>query len=93
MGGVGNSPFSSYIKDMEKETIATIKTFLKSNLKGNYIYYNNPTSIKIVVPNALVEVIANFLESEEIIFQIRTPDFIVHKFRFIRNMSEVIIRK
>jgi hypothetical protein len=78
---------------MEKETIATIKTFLKSNLKGNYIYYNNPTSIKIVVPNALVEVVANFLESEEIIFQIRTPDFIVHKFRFIRNMSEVIIRK
>ena len=85
---------------MEKETIAiqnstlpTIKTFLKSNLKGNYIYYNNPTSIKIVVPNALVDVIANFLESEEIIFQIRTPDFIVHNFRFIRNMSEVIIRK
>ena len=78
---------------MEKETIATIKIFLKSNLKGNYIYYNNPTSIKIVVPNALVEVVANFLESEEIIFQIRTPDFIVHKFRFIRNMSEVIIRK
>ena len=78
---------------MEKETIATIKTFLKSNLKGTYIYYNNPTSIKIVVPNALVEVVANFLESEEIIFQIRTPDFIVHKFRFIRNMSEVIIRK
>ena len=78
---------------MEKETIATIKIFLKSNLKGNYIYYNNPTSIKIVVPNALVEVVANFLESEEIIFQIKTPDFIVHKFRFIRNMSEVIIRK
>ena len=78
---------------MEKETIATIKTFLKFNLKGNYIYYNNPTSIKIVVPNALVEVVANFLESEEIIFQIKTPDFIVHKFRFIRNMSEVIIRK
>ena len=78
---------------MEKETIATIKIFLKSNLKGNYIYYNNPTSIKIVVPNALVEVVANFLESEEIIFQIKTPNFIVHKFRFIRNMSEVIIRK
>ena len=85
---------------MEKETIAiqnstlsAIKTFLKTNLKGNYIYYNNPKSIKIVVPNALAEVVASFLESEKIIFQIRTPDFIMHKFRFIRNMSEIIIKK
>jgi len=87
-------------KDMQKQTISIsnpslqiIKNFLKSNLKGNYIYYNNPKNIKIVIPNFLVQDITKFLESENIIFQIKTPNFIVHKFRFIYNMSEFVIVK
>ena len=75
---------------MEKETI---KSFLKSNFKGNYIYYNNPKSIKIQIPNPIVEDVVSFLESQKIIFQLTTPTFIVYKLRFVRNMTQIVIKK
>jgi hypothetical protein len=81
------------IKVIQNNLHSTIKNFLKTNFKDNYIYYNNPKSIKIQIPNPIAEEVVNFLQSQNINFQLTTPPYIIYKLLFVRNMTQIIIKK
>lgn len=79
---------------MEKNINTThnlIKPFLKSNFDKQFIYYKNPSSIKIQLPNHLTESVINFLNNNNINYVLEHPEFIVYKFRFIKGMNVIRI--
>ena len=69
-----------------------IKPFLKNNFNKQYIYYKNPSSIKIQLSPSLTKQVTDFLESQDINFIVEHPEFIVRNFRFIKNMDEIKIK-
>ena len=81
------------IKVIQNNLHSTIKNFLKTNFKDNYIYYNNPKSIKIQIPTPIAEEVVNFLQSQNINFQLTTPPYIIYKLLFVRNMTQIVIKK
>ena len=69
-----------------------IKPFLKNNFNKQYIYYKNPASIKIQLPKSLIKQVTDFLESQDIIFDLEYPKFVVRNFRFIKDMEVIRIK-
>jgi len=73
-------------------THSLIKSFLKNNLNKQFIYYKNPSSIKIQLHTSLTKQLIEFLEFQNINFVLEHPKFIVRNFRYIQNMDEVKIK-
>jgi hypothetical protein len=79
-------------KDMTN-TNTIIKQFLKLNFPKQFIYFNNPKSIKIQLPNTISESLINFLQSQNIKFNSTQPELIQYQLKFIKNMTQIIINK
>jgi hypothetical protein len=79
-------------KDMTN-TNTIIKQFLKLNFPKQFIYFNNPKSIKIQLPNTISESLINFLQSQNIKFNSTQPELIQYRLQFIKNMTQIIINK
>jgi hypothetical protein len=79
-------------KDMTN-TNTIIKQFLKLNFPKQFIYFNNPKSIKIQLPNTISESLINFLQSQNIQFNSTQPELIQYQLTFIKNMTQIIINK
>jgi hypothetical protein len=79
-------------KDMTN-TNTIIKQFLKLNFPKQFIYFNNPKSIKIQLPNTISESLINFLQSQNIQFNSTQPELIQYQLKFIKNMTQIIINK
>ena len=69
-----------------------IKTFLKTNFPKQFIYYKNPSSIKIQLPNDITEDVINFLKNNNIDYVLEHPKFIVYKFHYIKGMDVIRIK-
>ena len=78
---------------MQNNLNTTIKTFLKSNFPKQFIYFNNPKSIKIQLPNTISESLITFLQSQNIQFNSTQPELIQYQLQFIKNMTQIIINK
>ena len=78
---------------MENNINTTIKQFLKINFPKQFIYYNNPKSIKIQLPNEISQSLIDFLQSQNIQFTSTNPKHIIYKFIFIKNMTQIHIKK
>ena len=78
---------------MQNNLNTTIKTFLKLNFPKQFIYFNNPKSIKIQLPNTISESLINFLQSQNIKFNSTQPELIQYQLQFIKNMTQIIINK
>ena len=74
-------------------TNTIIKQFLKLNFPKQFIYFNNPKSIKIQLPNTISESLINFLQSQNIKFNSTQPELIQYRLQFIKNMTQIIINK
>ena len=74
-------------------TNTIIKQFLKLNFPKQFIYFNNPKSIKIQLPNTISESLINFLQSQNIKFNSTQPESIQYRLQFIKNMTQIIINK
>ncbi len=74
-------------------TNTIIKQFLKLNFPKQFIYFNNPKSIKIQLPNTISESLINFLQSQNIKFNSTQPELIQYQLKFIKNMTQIIINK
>ena len=70
-----------------------IKQFLKLNFPKQFIYFNNPKSIKIQLPNTISESLITFLQSQNIQFNSTQPESIQYRLQFIKNMTQIIINK
>jgi hypothetical protein len=79
-------------KDMTN-TNTIIKQFLKLNFPKQFIYFNNPKSIKIQLPNTISESLITFLQSQNIQFNSTQPELIQYQLTFIKNMTQIIINK
>jgi hypothetical protein len=79
-------------KDMTN-TNTIIKQFLESNFPKQFIYFNNPKSIKIQLPDTISESLINFLQSQNIKFNSTQPESIQYRLQFIKNMTQIIINK
>ena len=78
---------------MKNDINTTIKQFLKITFPKQFIYYNNPKSIKIQLPNSISESLITFLQSQNIEFTSTQPEYIMHKLFYIKNMTQIIIKK
>ena len=78
---------------MENNINTTIKQFLKINFPKQFIYYNNPKLIKIQLPNEISQSLIDFLQSQNIQFTSTNPLHIIYKFHFIKNMTQIHIKK
>ena len=81
------------IKVMKTNINTTIKQFLNITFPKKFIYYNNPTSIKIQLPNSISQSLITFLQSQNIEFNSTQPEFIIHKFYYFKNMTQIVIKK
>jgi hypothetical protein len=79
-------------KDMTN-TNTIIKQFLESNFPKQFIYFNNPKSIKIQLPDTISESLITFLQSQNIQFNSTQPESIQYRLQFIKNMTQIIINK
>jgi hypothetical protein len=79
-------------KDMTN-TNTIIKQFLESNFPKQFIYFNNPKSIKIQLPDTISESLITFLQSQNIKFNLTQPESIQYRLQFIKNMTQIIINK
>jgi hypothetical protein len=79
-------------KDMTN-TNTIIKQFLESNFPKQFIYFNNPKSIKIQLPDTISESLITFLQSQNIKFNSTQPESIQYRLQFIKNMTQIIINK
>ena len=70
-----------------------IKQFLKLNFPKQFIYFNNPKSIKIQLPDTISESLITFLQSQNIQFNSTQPESIQYRLQFIKNMTQIIINK
>ncbi len=70
-----------------------IKQFLKTHFPKQFIYYNNPSSIKIQLPTSISTPLINYLNSQDIKFTSTTPEYIIHKFLFYPNFTQIHIKK
>ena len=71
----------------------TIKNFLKTNFPKQFIYHNNKSSIKIQLPTSISQQLINFLQLNNIQFTHTTPEYIIHKFIFYSNFTQIHIKK
>ena len=78
---------------MKNDINTTIKQFLKITFPKQFIYYNNPKSIKIQLPNSISESLITFLQSQNIEFTSTNPEYIIKNFYFIKNMTQIVIKK
>ena len=74
-------------------TNTIIKQFLESNFPKQFIYFNNPKSIKIQLPDTISESLITFLQSQNIKFNLTQPESIQYRLQFIKNMTQIIINK
>jgi hypothetical protein len=74
-------------------TNTIIKQFLESNFPKQFIYFNNPKSIKIQLPDTISESLITFLQSQNIKFNSTQPESIQYRLQFIKNMTQIIINK
>lgn len=74
-------------------TNTIIKQFLESNFPKQFIYFNNPKSIKIQLPDTISESLITFLQSQNIKFKSTQPESIQYRLQFIKNMTQIIINK
>ena len=70
-----------------------IKQFLKTQFPKQFIYYNNKSSIKIQLPTSISQPLINYLQSQGIKFTSTTPEYIIHKFLFYPNFTQIKIKK
>ena len=78
---------------MKNNIHTTIKQFLKITFPKQFIYYNNPKSIKIQLPNSISQSLITFLQSQNIEFTSTQPEYIIKNFYFIKNMTQIVIKK
>jgi hypothetical protein len=78
---------------MQNDINTTIKQFLKITFPKQFIYYNNPKSIKIQLPNSISESLITFLQSQNIEFTSTNPEYIIKNYFFIKNMTQIVIKK
>jgi len=81
------------IKVMKTNINTTIKQFLNITFPKQFIYYNNPKSIKIQLPNSISQSLITFLQSQNIEFNSTNPEYIIKNYFFIKNMTQIIIKK
>ena len=94
MGWGWKSEYNFIYLGMEKNINTThnlIKPFLKSNFNKQFIYYKNPSSIKIQLPNHLTESVIDFLNKNNIKYVLEHPKFITYKFHYIKGMDVIRI--
>jgi hypothetical protein len=70
-----------------------IKQLLNTTIPKNFIYYNNKASIKIQLPTTLSEFLIQYLDDNKIKYTLTTPEYIIHKFHFISNFTQIHIKK
>jgi hypothetical protein len=70
-----------------------LKTFLKTTFPKNFIYYNNPSSIKIQLPTKNEEPVINYLTSNNIKFTLEHPEYIQVNLQYIKNCTTIRIKK
>jgi hypothetical protein len=78
---------------MKNDINTTIKQFLKITFPKQFIYYNNPKSIKIQLPNSISESLITFLQSQNIEFTSTQPEYIIKNLFYIKNMTQIVIKK
>ena len=78
---------------MKTNINTTIKQFLNITFPKQFIYYNNPKSIKIQLPNSISQSLITFLQSQNIEFTSTNPEYIIKNYFFIKNMTQIIIKK
>jgi hypothetical protein len=81
------------IKVIKTNINTTIKQFLNITFPKQFIYYNNPKSIKIQLPNSISQSLITFLQSQNIEFTSTNPEYIIKNYFFIKNMTQIIIKK
>ena len=70
-----------------------IKQLLNTTIPKNFIYYNNPASIKIQLPTEKAEFLIEYLNTNNIKYTLTTPEYIVRQFHFIPNFTQIHIKK
>lgn len=73
--------------------MTNLKNFLKTNFPKNFVYYNNPSSIKIQLPTNFEEPLINYLTSNNIKFTLEHPEYIQVKLQYIKNCTTIRIKK
>ena len=70
-----------------------LKTFLKTTFPKNFIYYNNPSSIKIQLPTINEEPVINYLTTNSIKFTLEHPEYVQVNLQYIKNYTTIRIKK
>ena len=79
--------------EINKDMNTQIKQFLKTTLPKQFIYYNNKSSIKIQLPTSVSQNLITYLDSLNIKYKHTLPEYIIHKFRFYPNFTQIHIKK
>ena len=79
--------------EINKDMNTQIKQFLKTTFPKQFIYYNNKSSIKIQLPTSISQSLITYLHSLDIKFTHTTPEYIIHKFNFYPNFTQIHIKK
>jgi hypothetical protein len=71
-----------------------IKNFLKQTYKPQtFLYYNNKYSIKIQLPTLNEQPLIEYLNNNNIKFNLEHPEYIQHNFFFYSNQTSITIQK